>query len=177
MNYKELRTLDVSQFIKKKGKLNYLSWVVAVDQLLQHDPKATWEFPKPSQFGTTMMVYCNLYAFGKKIRMHLPVLSGNNQPISEPNAFQVNTAMMRCLTKAIAAGTGIGLMQLYADEGLPLDEEGVNDFVSRINATKNLTELQQVFAEAFNATKKDKELNKLLTQAKNKRKEELNAGN
>lgn len=173
MNYKELRTLDVSQFIKKKGKLNYLSWAVAVDQLLQHDPKATWEFPKPSQFGTTMMVYCNLYAFGKKIRMHLPVLSGNNQPISEPNAFQVNTTMMRCLTKAISC-TGIGLIQLYANEDLPLDEDGIEDLLERINNAKDLQELQQVYAEAYNATKKDKEANKILTTAKDKRKAELN---
>ena len=174
MNYKELRTLDVSQFIKKKGKLNYFSWAVAVDQLLQHDPKATWEFPKPSQFGTTMMVYCNLYAFGKKIRMHLPVLSGNNQPISEPNAFQVNTAMMRCLTKAISC-TGIGLIQLYANEDLPLDEDGIEELLERISSASNMQELQQVYAEAYNATKKDKEANKILTTAKDKRKVELNA--
>ena len=174
MNYKELRTLDVSQFIKKKGKLNYLSWAVAVDQLLQHDPKATWEFPKPSQFGTTMMVYCNLYAFGKKIRMHLPVLSGNNQPISEPNAFQVNTAMMRCLTKAISC-TGIGLIQLYANEDLPLDEDGIDVLLNRISNAENMEELQRAYAEAYNATKKDKEANKVLTTAKDKRKAELNA--
>jgi hypothetical protein len=81
---------------------------------------------------------------------------------------------MRCLTKAISAGTGIGLIQLYADDALPLDEDGVNEFVDKINQTKDLKELQAVFAEAFNATRKDKEANKLLTEAKNKRKAELN---
>lgn len=175
MNYKELRTLDVSQFIKKKGKLNYLSWAVAVDQLLQQDPKANWIFPQPKQFPDgTMMVYCNLYAFGKKINMHLPVLSGNNQPIANPNAFQTNTAMMRCLTKAISC-TGIGLLQLYANEDLPLDEEGIEELLDRISNSANLQELQQVYAEAYNATKKDKEANKILTTAKDKRKAELNA--
>lgn len=174
MNYKELRTLDVSQFIKKKGKLNYLSWAVSVDQLLQHDPKATWEFPKPTIFEDgTMMVYCNLFAFGKKIRMHLPVLSGNNQPISKPNAFQVNTAMMRCLTKSVSC-TGIGLLQLYANEDLPLDEDGIDVLLNRISEAETLQELQQVYAEAYNATKKDKEANKILTTAKDKKKAELN---
>ena len=38
MKYKELRAIDVSPFIKKKGKLSYISWAVAVDQLLQQDP-------------------------------------------------------------------------------------------------------------------------------------------
>ena len=175
MSYKELRTLDVSQFIKKKGKLNYLSWAVALDQLLQHDPKAAWEFPTPKTFEDgTMMVYCNLFAFGKKIRMHLPVLSGNNQPIANANAFQTNTAMMRCLTKAISC-TGIGLIQLYANEDLPLDEDGIDVLLNRISNAESLQELQQVYAEAYNATKKDKEANKILTTAKDKRKVELNA--
>lgn len=175
MKYKELRAVDVSQFVKKKGKLNYLSWAVAVDQLLQQDPRANWEFPQPKQFPDgTMMVYCNLYAFGKKIRMHLPVLSGNNQPITNPNAFQTNTAMMRCLTKAISC-TGIGLLQLYANEDLPLDEDGIDELLDRINTASDMQELQQVYAEAYNATKKDKEANKILTAAKDKRKMELNA--
>ena len=90
------------------------------------------------------------------------------------NAFQTNTAMMRCLTKAISC-TGIGLLQLYANEGLPLDEDGIDEFLDRIAETKDMQELQQVYAEAYNATKKDKEANKLLTTAKDKRKGELNA--
>lgn len=175
MKYKELRAVDVSPFIRKKGKLNYLSWSVALDHLLQHDPRATWNFPQPKVFPDgTMMVYCNLYAFGKKISMHLPVLSGNNQPIANPNAFQTNSAMMRCLTKAISC-TGLGLLQLYANEGLPLDEDGIDELLDRIAEAKDMQELQQVYAEAYNATKKDKEANKILTAAKDKRKEELNA--
>lgn len=175
MKYKELRTVDVSQYIRKKGKLNYISWAVAVDQLLQQDSRASWNFPQPKTFPDgTMMVYCILYAFGKKVTMHLPVLSSNNQPVANPNAFQVNTAMMRCLTKAISC-TGIGLLQLYGNEDLPLDEDSIDDLLNRISSAESLTELQKVYAEAYNASKKDKETNKLLTTAKDKRKEELNA--
>jgi hypothetical protein len=174
MDYKKLRTIDVSPFIEQKGKLNYISWANGVDQLLQADPMATWLFHDVIYYAETAMVGVTLNTFGKHVEMQLPVLTNNNQPIKNPNAFDINRAQMRCLTKAIAAGTGIGLMQLYADEGLPLDEEGVNNFVTRIDAAQSLDELQKVFAEAFNATRKDKELNKLLTQAKNKRKEELN---
>ena len=145
--FEELRKIDVKKYIEKKGKFNYLSWAWAVDQLLSQDPMATWIYQEPSVYTDgTMMVYCNLYAFGKKIRMHLPVLSGNNQPISEPNAFQVNTAMMRCLTKAISC-TGIGLIQLYANEDLPLDEDGIEELLERISSASNMQELQQVYAE------------------------------
>lgn len=175
MDYKKLRTIDVTGYIKQKGKLNYISWANALDLVLQQDPKATWEFHDVIYYAETAMVGCTLSVFDKLIEMKLPVLTNNNQPIKNPNAFDINRAQMRCLTKAISAGTGIGLIQLYADDALPLDEDGINEFVDAINSTKDLKELQQVFAEAFNATRKDKEANKLLTEAKNKRKEELNA--
>lgn len=175
MNYKQLRTIDVTPYIEQKGKLNYISWANALDLVLQQDPKATWEFHDVIYYAETAMVGCTLSVFDKLIEMKLPVLTNNNQPIKNPNAFDINRAQMRCLTKAISAGTGIGLIQLYADDALPLDEEGVNDFIDAINLCANLDELQRVFAQAFNATRKDKEANKLLTEAKNKRKEELNA--
>lgn len=174
MDYKKLRTIDVTPYIEQKGKLNYISWSNALDLLLQQDPMAVWKFHDVIYYAETAMVGCTLHVFGKEIEMKLPVLTNNNQPIKNPNAFDINRAQMRCLTKAISAGTGIGLVQLYADDALPLDEEGVNEFVEAINQAKDLKELQQVFAEAFNATRKDKEANKLLTEAKNKRKAELN---
>ena len=174
MDYKKLRTIDVTPFIEQKGKLNYISWANALDLLLQQDAMATWDFHDVIYYGETAMVGCDLNVFDKRVVMHLPVLTNNNQPIKNPNAFDINRAQMRCLTKAISAGTGIGLIQLYADDALPLDEEGVSEFVDKINQAKDLKELQAVFAEAFNATRKDKEANKLLTEAKNKRKAELN---
>ena len=174
MNYKQLRAIDVTPFIEQKGKLNYISWANALDLLLQQDAMATWDFHDVIYYNETAMVGCDLHVFDKRVVMQLPVLTNNNQPIKNPNAFDINRAQMRCLTKAISAGTGIGLIQLYADDALPLDEDGVNEFVDKINQTKDLKELQAVFAEAFNATRKDKEANKQLTQAKNKRKEELN---
>lgn len=174
MDYKKLRTIDVTPYIEQKGKLNYISWANALDLLLQQDSMATWDFHDVIYYNETAMVGCDLNVFDKMIVMKLPVLTNNNQPIKNPNAFDINRAQMRCLTKAISAGTGIGLVQLYADDALPLDEEGVNEFVEAINQAKDLKELQQVFAEAFNATRKDKEANKLLTEAKNKRKAELN---
>ena len=174
MNYKQLRAIDVTPFIEQKGKLNYISWANALDLLLQQDPMATWDFHDVVYYNETAMVGCDLHVFDKRVVMQLPVLTNNNQPIKNPNAFDINRAQMRCLTKAISAGTGIGLIQLYADDALPLDEEGVTEFVNAINLCANLEELQRVFAQAFNATRKDKEANKLLTEAKNKRKAELN---
>ncbi len=45
------------------------------------------------------------------------MLDHRNQTIKEPNAFQINTSIQRCLAKAIALH-GLGLY-IYAGEDLP----------------------------------------------------------
>ena len=67
-----------------------------------------------------MMVFCKVTAFGKSRTAQLPVMDFRNQAIANPNAYQVNTAMQRCLAKAISLH-GIGLY-IYAGEDLPLVE-------------------------------------------------------
>lgn len=117
----QLREMDVSSHIEKKGKLSYLSWPWAVDQLMRVDPQANWEFHNPTQYGDTLMVSCTVTAFGKPVTMHLPVMDHRNNAIVNPDAFQVNKNMMRCLVKAIACH-GLGL-SLYAGEDLPSDDD------------------------------------------------------
>ena len=117
MNYNELRKINVSEHIEKKNGLSYLSWAWAVDTLLQQDPTATWFYGEPKQFGETLMVFCTVYAFGKSMTAQLPVLNYRNQAIPNPDAMAVNTAMQRCLAKAIALH-GIGLY-IYSGEDIP----------------------------------------------------------
>jgi len=115
--YLELRKIDVSEHIEKKNNLSYLSWAWAVDTLLQQDPSATWKYKEPAQFGETLMVFCSVTAFGKTMTAQLPVMDYRNKAIVNPDAFSVNTAMQRCLAKAIALH-GIGLY-IYSGEDLP----------------------------------------------------------
>lgn len=115
--YDELRKIDVSKHIEKKNGLSYLSWAWAVDVLLQNDPVATWEYQEPKKFGETVMVFCSVTAFGKTMTAQLPVMDYRNKAIPNPDAFAVNTAMQRCLAKAIALH-GLGLY-IYAGEDLP----------------------------------------------------------
>jgi len=121
----ELKNLNVNEHVEKKNGLSYLSWSWAVDILLQHDPEATWDFPPPVLYGDTMMVHCNVTAFGKTMRMHLPVMDYRNQAIGNPNSVDINKAMMRCLAKCIAC-FGIGLY-IYSGEDLPADAEPVKN--------------------------------------------------
>jgi hypothetical protein len=120
MDYKELRKINVSDHIEKKNGLSYLSWAWAVDTLLQQDPIATWTYGEPKQFGETLMVFCTVAAFGKTMTAQLPVLDYRNKAIINPDAMSVNTAMQRCLAKAIALH-GIGLY-IYSGEDLPESE-------------------------------------------------------
>ena len=138
MHYKDLRQINVSQHIEKKNGLSYLSWSWALDQLLQLDDSATWEYLEPKRFGESMMVFCKVTAFGKSRTAQLPVMDFRNQAIPNPNAYQVNTAMQRCLAKAISLH-GIGLY-IYAGEDLPiLNESATSKVVTHENdkAVKN----------------------------------------
>ncbi len=118
--FNDLRSINVNAHIEKKGKLSYLSWAWAVDTLLQNDPTATWTYDEPKTFGKTMMVFCTVEAFNKKMTAQLPILDFYNKAVENPDAMQVNTAMQRCLAKAIALH-GIGLY-IYAGEDIPVEE-------------------------------------------------------
>lgn len=171
-NYMELRAVDVSDKVEKKNGLSYLSWAWAVDTLLQKDPTATWTYGNPVAFGETVMVFCTVNAFGKSMTAQLPVMDYRNKAIPNPDAFAVNTAMQRCLAKAIALH-GLGL-SLYVGEDL-WDDVPINcdDLVAKIMSSKDMTELKVNFASAYKEVAKDKEAMKKVNDAKETRKAQL----
>jgi hypothetical protein len=120
-NYQKLRAINVNEHTEKKNGLTYLSWAWAVDQLLMQDPEATWSYGEPVKFGETLMVFCTVTAFGKPMTAQLPVMDYRNKAITNPDAFAVNTAMQRCLAKAIALH-GLGLY-IYSGEDVPSEEK------------------------------------------------------
>lgn len=125
----ELARVDCSKHIEHKGGLSYLSWPWAVQELLRRHPDATWqvkEWPVPGDArATTPYCLCDAGAFvevsvkvGDVVRSQVhPVLDTKNKPIKLPDAFHINTSIMRCLVKAIALH-GLGL-SIYAGEDVP----------------------------------------------------------
>ena len=176
ITYNEIRKINVNEHTDKKGKFTYLSWAWATDQLLQLDPMATWEYQSPMQFGDTLMVFCSVTAFGKTMTSQLPVLNHQNKAISNPNAMDVNTAMQRCLAKAIALH-GLGLY-IYAGEDVP-DEptpdltEGANFWVENINKCTTIEELKNAYSNAYTVLSKDKSAVAKISTAKDAKKAEL----
>ena len=125
--------LDVTKHIEKKGRFNYLSWAWAVQELRQLDSKATWETMHFSGTEGRSMPYMHTDAGcfvevlvslsdGTKSQQIHPVLDNSNKTLVNPNAFQINTSIQRCLVKAIALASGIGL-HIYAGEDLPPESD------------------------------------------------------
>jgi uncharacterized protein DUF1071 len=125
--FEELASLNVNEYVERKGRFNYLSWAHAVDILKRKDPNAKWEVMRfdglpylqsDCGFFVEVAVTVNEITLSQ---IH-PVLDNNNKPILKPNAFQINTSIQRCLVKAIAIATGLGLY-IYAGEDLPSGAE------------------------------------------------------
>jgi hypothetical protein len=123
--FERMARIDCSEHMEARGQFSYLSWAWAVDYLLRDDPTATWTYHffdgKPyCLVGDTAMVFCTVRAHAIERTAQLPVMDHRNKPISNPDSFQVNTAMQRCLAKAIALH-GLGLY-IYQGEDLPVED-------------------------------------------------------
>ena len=124
---KDLLKLNVNEHTEKKGNLTYLSWAWAWDLALKADEQATY---KVEMFGDkcymdingTAMVFVTVTIFGKPMTCQLPVMDYKNKAITNPDAFAINTSIMRCMTKALSLH-GLGLY-IYSGEDLPEDPGG-----------------------------------------------------
>jgi hypothetical protein len=128
MSIEALLKTDVNTHTEKKNNLTYLSWAWAWAEALKADPKSTF---KVEMFGDkcfmdingTAMVWVTVTMFDKPMTCQLPVMDYRNKAIPSPDAFQVNTAIMRCMTKALSLH-GLGLY-IYAGEDLPEESKPV----------------------------------------------------
>ena len=140
MSIEMLLKKNVNDHVEKKNGLSYLSWAWAWAEALKADPQASFSV---QMFGDkcymeingTAMVWVTVTMFGKPMVCQLPVMDNFNKPISiegvtttnkygkevttKLDSFNVNTAIMRCMTKALSLH-GLGLY-IYAGEDLPED--------------------------------------------------------
>ena len=126
MSIEMLLKKSVNEHVEKKNGLSYLSWAWAWAEALKADPKASY---KIEMFGDkcfmdingTAMVFVTVTMFDKPMTCQLPVMDYRNKAIPNPDAFAVNTAIMRCMTKALALH-GLGLY-LYSGEDVPEESD------------------------------------------------------
>jgi len=123
----ELLKINVNDHTERKNGLTYLSWAWAWAEVLKLDAQATWQAHEFSGLpcivmpDTSAMVKVSVTIKGNTKCCLLPVMNHRNQAIKNPDAFAVNTAVMRCLAKAIAMH-GLGLY-IYAGEDLPEQDQ------------------------------------------------------
>jgi hypothetical protein len=140
--FQELYSLNVNEYVEKKDKLSYLSWSYAWAEFKKIYPDATYRVCKDENGrcyfgdeGIGYMVYTSVTAGGLTYEMWLPVMDNNNKSmkmnaytyqtrygdktVEAISMFDINKAVMRCLTKNLAM-FGLGLY-IYAGEDLPED--------------------------------------------------------
>lgn len=134
-----LSAIDCSKHVEKKNGFTYLSWAWAWSILKQHYPTAQYT-KHLFQVNGNQLPYMldadgNAYVTvtvkildGDKpngvsaiesATEIMPVLNHANRPIKNPNSFEVNASLQRCMVKAIAA-LGLGCY-IYAGEDMPME--------------------------------------------------------
>lgn len=105
--FQKLYLVNVEQYLKQK-KGDYLPWSMAWALFQHYRPDGVFEFEADRVFDSgEVEVVCTVTSLGRSIQCILPVLL-NMKPVINPSRHAVNTARMRCLTKAIALH-GLGL--------------------------------------------------------------------
>lgn len=129
--FEVLNAIDCSEHIEKKNGLTYLSWAWAWQILKKHYPASSYTIYEDAMGrnyhtdGRTCWVKTGVCVEGIEHIEYLPVMDFRNASIllDKVTSFDVNKAIQRSLTKAVARH-GLGLY-IYAGEDLPdaADEE------------------------------------------------------
>lgn len=145
--WQTLSAINVNNNTQKKGNLTYLSWAWAWSTLMEYFPESVYGFSDRTLPDGTMEVTCTLIiSEGEESvvrEMWLPVMDYRNKAIANPDAFQINTAKMRCLTKCISM-MGLG-MYIYAGEDLP--DQAAEERYKALKAEDELKAYQELCAE------------------------------
>lgn len=126
--FAELNAINVNDKTEKKNGLTYLSWAWAWGEAKKLHPDASYTIYENGQGwnyhtdGRTCWVKTGVTVCGIEHIEYLPVMNYHNAsiPAEKVTSFDVNKAIQRSLTKALARH-GLGLY-IYAGEDLPEGE-------------------------------------------------------
>jgi len=123
--YEVLSAINVNDKTEKKGNQTYLSWAYAWAEVKKHFPnvqRKVYEDPSGNNYftdGKTCWVKVGVEIDGIEHIDYLPIMDMRNNaiPLERVTSFDVNKAIQRSATKAIAMH-GLGLY-IYAGEDMP----------------------------------------------------------
>ena len=208
--FESLNSINVNEKTEKKDNLTYLSWAWAWQEFQKVCPTATYEILK-NESGlpyfadeSGAIVYTQVTVDDITHEMWLPVMDGKNKAMKkEPykyltkygektvqayTMFDINKAIMRCLTKNLAM-FGLGIY-IYAGEDLPegyeppapvkpkLDTKRLNGALESIkNGNYTYDKLMDTFDLTDAQVKKADKFIKELQEAEAEQQEELTENN
>lgn len=123
--FEVLNAIDCNEHVEKKNDLSYLSWAWAWQIVKKNYPDAFYTIYENASGlfyhtdGKTCWVKTGVTINGLEHIEYLPVMDFKNKsiPLNAVTSFDVNKAIQRSLTKAVARH-GLGLY-IYAGEDLP----------------------------------------------------------
>ena len=127
--FSKLNSINCNDKTEKKNGLTYLAWAYAWGEVKKLFPDATYTIYENAQGwfyhtdGNTCWVKTGVTINGIEHIEYLPVMDFKNRsiPVEQVTSFDVNKAIQRSLTKAVARH-GLGLY-IYAGEDLPDEGE------------------------------------------------------
>ena len=166
--FQTLNAINVNDKTEKKNNLTYLSWAWAWGEVKKLFPDSTYTIYENADGlfyhtdGRTAWVKTGVTVSGIEHIEYLPVMDYKNRsiPIEQITSFDVNKAIQRSLTKAVARH-GLGLY-IYAGEDLPEGEEPkapeekpvicevCGKEIQPYKSGKRVFSPQEIFMESFN---------------------------
>lgn len=155
--WETLSKIDVSEHTEEKNGLTYLSWAWAWGKVKDNYPQARYikriwatELPYTKDDQGFAYVEVTVIIGNEEQSELMPVLNYKNDAIKNPNGFQVNTALQRCLAKCCAMH-GLG-HYIYAGEDLPQGVEEPEPIITVHSADGQAEEVEgyKLVSEIFN---------------------------
>ena len=179
--FEVLNAINVNEHTEKKNGLTYLAWAWAWQEVKKNFPSAFYTIYENRDGlnyhtdGRTCWVKTGVTIEGLEHIEYLPVMDYRNAsiPVDKVTSFDVNKAIQRSLTKAVARH-GLGLY-IYAGEDLPEDEKNVvkNDVLDAALAeVKRANDVEALKAVYFKYEDKLKNNSQFINEV-NSRKDKL----
>lgn len=160
-----LSAINCNEHTEQKNGLTYLSWAWAWGIVKENFPTANYKVRqydgRPYLFDEMLgyLVTTEVTIDGETIEMSLPVMDGANKAqkhvaytygkynktCEAATMFDINTAIMRCLTKNLAM-FGLG-HYIYAGEDLPkVSNDMLEEAISAVKECDNIASLQATWS-------------------------------
>ena len=155
--WNKLSAIDVNKHTEKKGQFTYLGWNFAISTIMEHYPNVTYDFLHYTDSNGMVKDYivapdgscsveCVVTINEITKKMFLAVTDYNNKAIKNPSCVDIANTKMRCLTKCIATGFGLG-WYIYLGDALPPEE---------FYTEEQKVEFQELFKHEYFSDKKQK---------------------